>query len=605
MQSIPSPDALRPGDVVHHAAFGFAAVAAVDDHGASLRWERAGANLPARVSWHGLTHSYRRCAHEGLFALSVLDPAASGRLLAEDPVSAVGHLLEELGGAALLADLREWLAGRWGPDGFDAWWDAALLAVAADPRFHLGKERASLAEGVAFGALGAEPSPEEAPVILEAPPPPLRPEPLDPERTEAWLLGLARRLGALHATGRAMLRRIDLLPSDDGPLPADPDARFDPRGDVRWLARHALLRALGLLPPPEDLGDSVLLGGLPLVLPLSPEVVGVLTRALAGEAGLRPPDGTALWLELGAALERARARALAPSDGGAEVRVGFDTHIGTVKSLAGQTNQDALLLAGDPSLALLGVADGISTSNAGTGDLASSLLVRTLRAAFAADGPKLAGASATQVRAHLRGGLERANTVVCQTAQRIGGEDFPRMIPMGTTAVVALTRGNVVQLAALGDSRAWIVGRSFVAPLLPDHNLGTFKLREAVAGIAHRWEDDSAALTGYVGHFDPTLRPQLCEVWYRDLVLLPGEWLVLASDGLSDYAAPEEAGLHPLLQNAIAGVEAGTARGAMALARDLVRKANDGGGGDNVTVLVLTLSRDAPGGEADPAGTGR
>jgi serine/threonine protein phosphatase PrpC len=77
----------------------------------------------------------------------------------------------------------------------------------------------------------------------------------------------------------------------------------------------------------------------------------------------------------------------------------------------------------------------------------------------------------------------------------------------------------------------------------------------------------------------------------RALTLLPGEWLILCSDGLTDYGGPEEAAIGTLLTATVRDAKGATpAARAMDICRALVDAANRGGGGDNVTVLALTLS---------------
>lgn len=607
MTPIHAAESLRSGDVLHHPAFGFAAVEGTDEHGASLSWERAGTGSPSHVSWHALRTSYRRCDPDGFLALTVRNPPLARALLEQTPGTAVGLLVGELGGDVPLADLREWLGGRRGAAGFDAWWDMVHGQLGVDPRFTLQGGRLAYTDGTSRMSFPLEglvaTVDDEDDIVVDVDPPPRATEPLfRGDDAWGWLLDLSQKLASLHATGRRVLRRPEELPTRaQDRLQADQDSAADPRDDVQWLARTVAKRLAGV-PVATDVPDSVLLGGLPILAELPPEGLGVLLRALATDKALRPANGSALWAAFVAAQGTARLRATAPVDLDAELRVGFDTHIGVVKSLLGQTNQDALVLAGDPGHALLGVADGISTANAGSGDLASSLLSRSLRAWFATESARLQNASRETLRSAMRAALDRANTLVCQTAQRIGGEDFPRMIPMGTTLVLAHARGNRLQLVSMGDSRAWIVGPFGVAPLVPDHNLGTLRLREAAAGRIVRFDDDSAALTSYVGHFDALGRPTLPELFEREVLLLPGEWLVLATDGLSDYGADEEAGVVQALTTAATAVGTG-AKAAVALARDLVRLANDGGGGDNVTVLTITLSPDGGGQSAPAPGT--
>ena len=53
----------------------------------------------------------------------------------------------------------------------------------------------------------------------------------------------------------------------------------------------------------------------------------------------------------------------------------------------------------------------------------------------------------------------------------MAGGDLTRHIPMGTTAVVAIVRGDRVHIVSLGDSRAYLVGATGAALLTADQNL--------------------------------------------------------------------------------------------------------------------------------------
>lgn len=600
MTPIAPTDALRVGDVIHHAAFGFATVAGVDERGASLRWEKQGANHPQHASRHALSTSYRRCRPGGLLARSVEEGETIRRLSREEPVAVLGLLLLDLGGAQRCDDVRDWMRRLFGEPGFEIWWDALLTLSDADPRFVVSREAIDLAPDVDAGSfLGDEPLasdidgavPEDTADDASAP---LLPGRLGAE--EAWdaAEALAAELAVRHAAGVSVLRTADAVREQDGQWRLETDPGFDPTADVRFVARMALEQSLGPLPREDQLAADELIDlAAAGSLELAPELLGVLQLALADDVELRPRDGIALLQELVVARAVGSVRGAAPAVRRASLCAGFDTHVGLVKSLIGQTNQDAFLLLGDPDCALFCVADGISTSTAGSGDLASALLVRTLRLQWATHGGELRhGGSAQQF---LETALDRANSVVCEAAARLAGGDLTRHIPMGSTVIVGISVGNRVHIAALGDSKAWLVGRHGVAPLVHDQNLNSIRFRETLAGGAVSWEDNGHALTGYVGHYEVSGRPSLPPVFHRSFTILPGEWLILASDGLSDYAAAEAAAVTRIITRVVQEAPANaTAAAAMEVASKLVLAANKGGGGDNITVLALTLSPERP-----------
>jgi protein phosphatase len=163
------------------------------------------------------------------------------------------------------------------------------------------------------------------------------------------------------------------------------------------------------------------------------------------------------------------------------------------------------------------------------------------------------------------------------------GGDLDRHIPMGTTAVLALVIGDRLHLASIGDTRAWLVGPDGAALMTGDQNLRHEWLRSWQTRQPLDLLSDGTILTGYLGHFDDDGTPSLLPAAHRSISLLPGETLVLASDGLPDYAAEHPWGVAQLVEDAL--LEADLHRSA----RRLVDAANMGGGGDNVTVVLARL----------------
>ncbi|MBM4366723.1 MAG: protein serine/threonine phosphatase 2C family protein [Deltaproteobacteria bacterium] len=606
MLPIAVDDPLRVGDVVHHPAFGFATLAEVDERGARLRWHGTAAAHPTYVSRHGLSTSYRKCRPGSLLARRAAEPDKVRRMAQEDPVAILGLLLVDLGDAQPLDHAHDWMrqvVGDQGMEGngFDGWWNAILSLASVDGRFRLDEDRIGLSPGVHerdFTTPVAVPAalpPEPAATALSRGP---RVD-YDPDAIFASACKLAEALAALHARGDSLLHRRDASHDAEAgwQLAVDPEPQH-PADSVHWAARRLVEELLGLeipdIVPPQELVDA-----LPGAVPSVPaELLGVLRRCLARDQALRPRNGLEWALQLAQAHASFDARRRLPRAAGAALCVGFDTHIGTLKALVGQANQDAFVVLGEPDMLCFAVADGISTSTAGSGDLASSLFVRTLRLQWTAHHENLRGAGPEEAFRFLCGALERANRVICEAASCLAHDDISRHVPMGTTAIVGLSVGDSVYLAALGDSRALLCGRHGVAPLAWDQNLNAMRLRQAAQGNAVPWDDHGYALVGYLGHFDETGEPSLPPPILVATRLLPGEWLVLASDGLSDHAAPEEAGVYAVIEATLArhGRRADPAS-AMAVARRLVLAANEGTGGDNITVLALTLSSKAAGNE--------
>ncbi len=601
-------DPLRVGDVVHHPAFGFATLAEVDERGARLRWEGTAAASPTYVSRHGLSTSYRRCRPGGLLARRAAEPEKVRRMAQEDPVAILGLLLVDLGDGQPLEHAHDWMrqvVGDQGMEGngFDGWWNAILSLAGVDDRFLLDNERIALSPGVherdftTRAATLAAPAPEPAAAALSSGP---RVD-HDPVAIFGSACELAEALAALHARGDNLLHRRDASRRTEAGWQLGTDPEFQhPADSVLWAARR-LAEDLLNLELPDIVPAHELVDALPGAVPSVPaELLGILRRCLARDRALRPRNGLEWALQLAQARATFDARLRLPLTPAAAMCAGFDTHIGTLKSLVGQANQDAFVLLGEPEHACFAVADGISTSTAGSGDLASSLFIRTLRLQWTAHQENLRGAGPDEAFRFLRGALERANRVICEAATRLAHGDINRHVPMGTTAVVGLSVGDRVYIAALGDSRALLCGRHGVAPLAWDQNLNAMRLRQAAQGNTVPWDDHGYALVGYLGHFDETGEPALPPPILVTTRLLPGEWLVLASDGLSDHAAAEEAGVYAIIESTLARHGRRADPGcAMAVARRLVLAANEGTGGDNITVLALTLSSKPAGNEAN------
>lgn len=239
------------------------------------------------------------------------------------------------------------------------------------------------------------------------------------------------------------------------------------------------------------------------------------------------------------------------------IRIAGDTHIGKVRT----TNEDALIV--EPRCRLYAVLDGMGGANAG--DVAS----RTARDAIREFVVTRRGS--LQPRQLLEQALHAGGTAVHSAAHR-----QRELHGMGTTVVACLiSEGGRAVIGHVGDSRAYLLRDGRLQALTRDHTI----VEELVQrGLLAAEEVDrhpyKNVLSRNLGARSET-RVDLAEVEIRG-----GDRLLLCSDGLYGYASVEA--IQYLLGSGDAPDQ---------VCRDLIELALRGGGGDNVSMIVL----DAPG----------
>lgn len=420
-----------------------------------------------------------------------------------------------------------------------------------------------------------------------------------PPRSGASLLGLglsmARAMAVHHKDGilcNPTSRRVLVLPNETmeivpgGDDPACPRPLMEsasPRSDI-YAAAVLLLEAMLGRPWPRNLPASRAIPYLRTAIPLiPPSAVAPLDAALHPIPEARPASAlewVALWQASAVAEEN---RLYASHNAAARLHVGYDSHVGRMKILITQTNQDALFVSTKGPLALMVVCDGISTANAGSGDVASSIAAHVMANLWEQALPRLHNAGLAETREFLDRAMRMANTAVCEAALRFAGGDLEGRVPMGTTVVAAVLHGNHCSLAWLGDSRCYLVGSYGASLLTADENQAGERMKAWHLNFLDSWDPNGFALVGYLGHFDDLQRPEALPAHHASFSLLPGERLVLGSDGITDYIGET----HPEVARAISWACAEDDPDE--IARALVALANRGGGGDNATCVVAHL----------------
>ena len=232
-------------------------------------------------------------------------------------------------------------------------------------------------------------------------------------------------------------------------------------------------------------------------------------------------------------------------------------------------NEDSFLVNED--LGLYVVCDGMG-GHAG-GETASRLAVQTierelLSTRMRAEDPfvSTAGLADTPVAAALREAIEGACAAVYRTSRA-----NPELQGMGTTCVALVLRGELAILGHVGDSRAYAVRDGELMQLSDDHSLVNEQVR---AGLLTADEARHSRLKNIITR----------SVGFEEDVLVDligfeskqGDRYLLCSDGLSNLVDNEEIreqlARHDLPEEAC---------------KALIQLANDRGGEDNITVIVI------------------
>ncbi len=224
-----------------------------------------------------------------------------------------------------------------------------------------------------------------------------------------------------------------------------------------------------------------------------------------------------------------------------------------------KNNEDRYLIAGR----LAAVADGMGGHRAG--EVASAIAMEEL-AVLEHAGPWPTPAEAGEA---LRAVFLAANRRIRETAAK--DSEFEGM---GTTLVALLEDGDSVHLANVGDSRAYLLRNGELSQVTVDHTLVQELIDEG------RLRPDEAERHPQRSIITRALGVESdVEVDLFTYKLLAGDRLLLCSDGLSGVVDEQR------IRNVLLRVPE-----PQRTAEKLVTMANEGGGPDNITVVVLDTS---------------
>ena len=250
----------------------------------------------------------------------------------------------------------------------------------------------------------------------------------------------------------------------------------------------------------------------------------------------------------------------------AALQIATATHPGMVRS----HNEDSI--AADAEIGLAVLADGMGGYNAG--EVASGIAVEMIRTemkkSLSKKNPEeLNGRDAEQL---IEKHATRANIAIYQASQ-----SQPQYSGMGTTLVVALWHDNQISVGHIGDSRLYRLRGGALEQITRDHSLLQEQIDSGmITKEQARHSQNKNLVTRAVG-IDPEVETEV-----HTYSVQPGDVYLLCSDGLSDMVTDEDVQL--TLSSLAANLPLA--------AEQLVQLANDNGGRDNVSVILVRIAKD-------------
>lgn len=256
----------------------------------------------------------------------------------------------------------------------------------------------------------------------------------------------------------------------------------------------------------------------------------------------------------------------------------------TDKGLVRSGNEDNLHL--DPANHVYVVCDGMGGHQAG--EVASMLAVEVVRMAFRRFRTELTGDPQLDLGVELPAStdlllksIRLANRAIYSRAT-----DDRALAGMGTTIVAVAFEGHTLTVAHVGDSRAYRLDESQLTPLTTDHSWLT-----EIQKTQQLSREEASTLVGKNIITRALGVRDFVEVDYQIMKAKTGDIFILCSDGLCGFADDEE----------IFQVARKHREDISKMADSLVQMANDRGGMDNVTVVVIQVADIEPSSIAERA----
>ncbi len=237
------------------------------------------------------------------------------------------------------------------------------------------------------------------------------------------------------------------------------------------------------------------------------------------------------------------------------------TDVGRVRA----HNEDSI--AADVDLGLATLADGMGGYNAGevASGIAVAMVPQEMRKLSAAQA--LHGLNDEAVQQLMAAQASKVNSAIYTAAQ-----SQTQYTGMGTTLVIAYWHGDRVTVAHLGDSRCYRVRGAAVTPLTRDHSWIQEQIDAGLMTYEQARTSKKKNLVTRACGIDLNVAPEV-----HTHTVEAGDIYVLCSDGLYDMVPDED------IQLTVSSLKSNLTLAA----QQLVQQANDNGGRDNISVILV------------------
>ncbi len=235
------------------------------------------------------------------------------------------------------------------------------------------------------------------------------------------------------------------------------------------------------------------------------------------------------------------------------------TDVGLVR----QSNQDSYAAGEMPGgVAWAVVCDGMGGANGG--NIASATAVKMISEMISSTYRE--GMSSNSIRTMLQSAIYAANVSVFDMAKSVES-----LSGMGTTVVAAVVAHGLVHVAHAGDSRAYIVSDTGMQQITKDHSIVQSMIEDgSLSPVEAKLHPRKNIITRALGV------EESIEIDYNEVGLGEGQRLLICTDGLTNYIEP------PVI------LEVLQRYGFYEYPEKLIERANQNGGGDNITVVVIS-----------------